>query len=163
MGISPARHCIWLRQVASWQTATRVEGENFAGQLSALMEIVEAQTAELAKLRHLLSRNSVNSSMPPSLDDKPGGKPPVKTPCGSSARKKGKQPGAPGSRLEWVEVPDGRRPVFPEGVWKCGVDLVSGSDLSVVERCQQHELPEDAVRATRFGVTRNTGQPCSGG
>jgi hypothetical protein len=47
-----------------------------AGQLAELMEANEALAAKLARLEHLLSRNSGNSSMPPSKDDDPGKPPP---------------------------------------------------------------------------------------
>jgi hypothetical protein len=143
-----------------------------AGRLSALVETVEVQAAELAKLRHLFSRNSANSSMPSSLDDKPGGKAPVKAPRGSSGRSRGKQKGAPGSRLEWVEVPDETMPVFPEGSCECGADLSGALDLGVVDRYQRHELPEVAVRVTQFeahavacgcGRTHTSGRPAGAG
>lgn len=49
-----------------------------ATQLAELMEKFEQQGQELAKLRHLLSRNSGNSSMPPSGDGGPGRTPPRK-------------------------------------------------------------------------------------
>ena len=40
-----------------------------AGQISQLMEANEALMGRLAKLEHLLSRNSGNSSNPPSKDE----------------------------------------------------------------------------------------------
>ena len=43
-----------------------------AGQLAQLMEANEALAGKLARLEHLLSRNSGNSSNPPSKDDDPG-------------------------------------------------------------------------------------------
>ncbi|MCW2872347.1 hypothetical protein [Actinacidiphila oryziradicis] len=45
-------------------------------QLADLIDKFEQQTGELAKLRHFLSRNSANSSMPSSKDDDPGRTPP---------------------------------------------------------------------------------------
>ena len=47
-----------------------------AGQLAELTEANQALAAKLAQVEHLLSRNSRNSSSPPSRDDGPG-KPPV--------------------------------------------------------------------------------------
>jgi transposase len=47
-----------------------------AGQLSELMEANEVLAGKLARLEHLLSRNSKNSSSPPSKDDDPGKTPP---------------------------------------------------------------------------------------
>ncbi|WP_373368813.1 DUF6444 domain-containing protein, partial [Candidatus Mycobacterium methanotrophicum] len=66
----------------------------------------EESAARLARLEHLLSRNSGNSSMPPSQDDAPGRVAPVKPKRRSgSGRKRGKQPGAPGTHLAWTDGP----------------------------------------------------------
>jgi hypothetical protein len=43
-----------------------------AGQIAEWMETNEALAGKLARLEHLLSRNSGNSSSPPSRDDDPG-------------------------------------------------------------------------------------------
>jgi hypothetical protein len=43
-----------------------------AGQLSELMEANEVLAGELARLQHFLSRNSKNSSSPPSKEDDAG-------------------------------------------------------------------------------------------
>jgi hypothetical protein len=75
-----------------------------AAQLSTLMEKFEQQQAELERLRHLVSRNSSNSSMPPSGDDGPGRIPPRKQRRAKpTGRAKGNQPGAPGTALRWRE------------------------------------------------------------
>ncbi|MFD0503615.1 DUF6444 domain-containing protein [Streptomyces chiangmaiensis] len=75
-----------------------------ATQLAELMEKFEQQAAELARLQHLLSRNSGNSSMPPSKDDGPGRATPRKERRAKpSGRAKGKQPGASGTALRWRE------------------------------------------------------------
>lgn len=60
----------------------------------------EESAARLARPEHLLSRNSANSSMPPSQDDAPGRVAPVKPKRrAGSGRSRGKQPGAPGTHL----------------------------------------------------------------
>lgn len=73
-------------------------------QLADLLGKFEEQAAELDRLRHLISRNSGNSSMPPSGDDGPRRTPPRKErrakPAGRSG---GKQPGAGGAALRWRE------------------------------------------------------------
>jgi hypothetical protein len=112
-----------------------------AGQLAQLMEVNEALAAKLAGLEHLLSRNSGNSSSPPSRDDDPG-KPaaPEKTRRGGNpARARGKQPGAPGSHLAWIDDPHERRDRFPQGRCDCGADLTQARDLGVVDSYQAHE------------------------
>ena len=73
-----------------------------AGQLSELMETNEALSEKLARLEHLLSRNSGNFSSPPSRDDDPGKPaPPEKSTRDSGGPKRawGKQPGAAGTHL----------------------------------------------------------------
>ncbi len=71
-----------------------------AEQIAELAEANEALAAKLAQLEHLLSRNSGNSSSPPSRDDDPGKTPPkTKRRGGGTGRGKGKQRGAPGLHL----------------------------------------------------------------
>jgi len=54
------------------------------GRLRMLLDDKDARIAELAeritRLERLISRNSGNSSMPPSTDDLPGKKPPERKP-----------------------------------------------------------------------------------
>jgi transposase len=124
-----------------------------AGQIAELMEANEALAVKLATLEHLLSRNSGNSSMPPSKDDDPGkSAPPEKKERGKGGpkRARGKQPGAPGSHLAWTDDPDDRRDRFPEGRCDCGDDLGGARDLGVVDRYQQHEIPQVAVMVTQY-------------
>ncbi|MEV6674499.1 IS66 family transposase [Streptomyces sp. NPDC051162] len=124
-----------------------------AAQLAALMEKFEQQEAELTRLRHLVSRNSGNSSMPPSKDDDPGRTPPRKQRRAKpSGRGKGKQPGAPGTALRWrgEDELDHHEQRFPEGPCVCGVDLATAHDLGVVDRYQQHEIPLVSVTVTQY-------------
>lgn len=61
------------------------------------MEAIEEPAAKLARLEHLLTRNSANSSLSPSKDDDPGRTPPAAKPKrrgGGPKRKRDKQPGA---------------------------------------------------------------------
>jgi transposase len=123
-----------------------------AGELSELRKENEVLAGKLARLEHLLSRNSKNSSSPPSKDDGPGKTPPpVDTRRGGGPkRSKGKQPGAAGANLAWIESPGKRVERFPEGCCECGHDLADASDLGVVDRYQQHEIPEVRVRVTQY-------------
>jgi hypothetical protein len=74
--------------------ALRTENER----LRVLLEDKDAKIADLeariARLERLISRNSGNSSMPPSGDDLPGKKPPEPWPRRGGGRKPGKQRGA---------------------------------------------------------------------
>jgi transposase len=124
-----------------------------AGQLAQLMEANEALAGKLARLEHLLSRNSGNSSMPPSKDDDPGKRaPPEKGQRGQGGPKRvrGKQRGAPGTHLGWTDDPNDRRDRFPEGRCDCGDDLTGARDLGIVDRYQQHEIPQVAVTVTQY-------------
>ena len=123
-----------------------------AGQLAELMEANEALAAKLARLEHLLSRNSGNSSSPPSKDDDPGRTPPPerKRGRGGLMRSKGKQPGAPGSHLAWTDRPDDLQDRFPRGSCGCGSDLGDARDLGVVDRYQSHEIPQVSVQVIQY-------------
>lgn len=124
-----------------------------AGQLAQLMEKFEEQAAELERLRYLLSRNSGNSSMPPSGDDGPGRTPPrAQRRAKPSGRSKGKQPGAGGTALRWRDPDelDALEDCFPRGDCACGADLADAVDLGVVDRYQQHEIPLVSVRVTQY-------------
>jgi transposase len=124
-----------------------------AGQIADLMEVNEALAGRLAKLEHLLSRHSGNSSLPPSKDDGPGRTPPPDKPPrpgGGPRRGKGKQPGAAGANLAFTDSPDAREDRFPQGRCECGSDLAEATDLGVADRYQQHEIPQVAVKVTQY-------------
>jgi hypothetical protein len=124
-----------------------------AGQLSELMEANEALSRKLARLEHLLSRNSGNSSCPPSRDDDPGKPAPLEKKergSGGPRRSRGKQRGAPGSHLPWTENPNDRRDRFPQGRCDCGDDLGAARDLGIVDRYQQHEVPQVSVQVIQY-------------
>jgi transposase len=125
------------------------------GQLIAMLAAQNAALAErageleerLARLEHAASRNSGNSSLPPSLDDQPGRTPPAGKPQRgkSGKRNPGKQPGAPGSHLAWSKDPGRTVPHFPQGACACGADLAAAADLGVAASHQEVEIPEMAA------------------
>jgi transposase len=122
-----------------------------AQQIAALRALTEELTTKLARVEHLLSRNSGNSSMPPSRDEDPGRTPPAaRTRRGGPKRPRGKQPGAPGANLAWLERPDDQQDRFPQGRCECGHDLAEATDLGVVDRYQQHEIPQVSVTVTQY-------------
>jgi transposase len=134
------------------------QGEQIAGmarQLAELDERFEQAAAKLARLEHLLSRNSDNSSFPSSKDGGPGGTPPPSKGrrAKPGGRAKGKQPGAPGSALRWYEPGEVvLQDCFPQGPCPCGVDLAGGTDLGAVDRYQQHEIPLVSVTVTQYDL-----------
>jgi hypothetical protein len=100
----------------------------------------------LARLERAASRNSGNSSMPPSTDDRPGSKPPGSRPRrADGTRRPGKQSGAPGAYLARDLVPGQMVPHFPSGRCGCGADLADAAGLGVRYSHQVRDLPE--VRA----------------
>lgn len=122
-----------------------------AERLALQDERVAALEALVADLREQLesalragSRNSGNSSMPPSSDGQPGRKPPRRerraAERAAGKRKQGKQPGSPGASMTW-EVPDRTEDHFPGGACSCGRDLAGASDLGVSRSFQQEEVP----------------------
>jgi transposase len=127
--------------------------EDLAGELreavGAQADQIAALREQVARLEHALSRNSGNSSMPPSLDDVPGRTPPRKqrraAQWAAGKRNRGKQPGVPGAAMRW-EVPDGAIPHFPEGRCPCGRDLREARDLGVASSAQQLDLPEPRAK-----------------
>lgn len=128
-----------------------------ASQVSELVEANELLAAQLARVEHLLSRNSGNSSMPPSKDDDPGKTAPPAKPQrggGGRKRKRGKQPGAAGANLAWTDNPTKRVDRFPQGRCDCGHDLGDAADLGIVERYQQHEIPQMSVTVTQYDQHR---------
>ena len=124
--------------------------------LRVLLEDKDAKIAELeqkvARLERLISRNSGNSSMPPSADDLPGKKPPERKARGGAGknRKPGKQPGAPGTYLAWNPRPDKTEDVFPEGRCECSRDLAGARDLGVTYSHQVAGLPEARAETTQY-------------
>ena len=96
-------------------------------QIRTLATQLDDVSEKLAKLEHLISRNSSNSSFPSSKDGSPGGTlPPRKQRRAQpGGRKKGKQSGEAGTALSWSDTAD-RVDRFPEGPCPCGADLAAG-------------------------------------
>ena len=97
------------------EQAQRIETQ--AERIAGLEAVVAGLREQLAAAERSGSRNSGNSSMPPSSDDLPGRKPPRKQRRAAERagkKKRGKQPGSPGAAMRW-EVPDRTEDHFPEG------------------------------------------------
>ncbi len=114
-----------------------------AERIAALEAVVADLREQLAAAQRAGSRNSGNSSMPPSSDDLPGRKPPRKQRRAAERaekKRRGKQPGSPGAAMRW-EVPDRTEDHYPEGACSCGRDLADAEDLGVTRSFQQEEIP----------------------
>ncbi|MEV6157789.1 DUF6444 domain-containing protein [Nonomuraea sp. NPDC052129] len=125
------------RALMAENAALKAEVAELRAENAALRERV-------AKLERIISRNSGNSGMPPSVDDLLGRRRPKDRMPGSSAgRRPGKQPGAEGKALAWSdEVADGDIVEhYPHSACGCGADLGQAADLGVTARHQQIEVP----------------------
>ena len=133
--------------VAALQEANaRLRAEN-----AELKAQLAEQAEKIARLERLISRDSGNSSMPPSTDDLPGKKPPEReTRRGGKKRKPGKQPGAPGAFLAWNDDPDMTEDVFPSGCCGCGQDLAGARDRGVRYSHQVTDVPEAKAETTQY-------------
>lgn len=128
-----------------------------AAQAKAIEELTASNARlveRVAYLERMVSRNSGNSSMPPSSDDLPGKTRPAPKPGKDSGRARGKQRGAPGSWLAWVASPDEWVAHRPGGRCGCGADLASAADAGIERSVQEHDLPEIRVRVRQHDVYR---------
>lgn len=103
---------------------------------------IEALAAQVADLTRRLGQNSGNSSLPPSADRFAE---PKRDRRSGSARKPGKQPGAPGSALELVADPDEVIQHVPAACSGCGDGLDSAEVAGVIVR-QVRDVPLVKVR-----------------
>src|SRR5262249_52937230 len=118
---------------------------------SALGARVGEPEDQLARLERAVSRNSGNSSMPPSADDLPDKTPPPPPRSRRDGKKRqGKQPGAPGAHLAWSENPGTTVPLFPQGACACGRDLAAAADLGVTASHQVIDTPVVTATVTQY-------------
>ena len=129
-----------------------------AAQLADQAVELERLRSELEQIKRLISRNSGNSSMPPSTDDLPGraGKrKPAAGGQGGSKRGRGKQPGAPGSHLPWLDEADVRViDQRPQGPCACGTDLTEAADEGVASACQVTDVPLTTASTVEYRMLR---------
>jgi transposase len=109
---------------------------------AALIDVLQAQVAELGRR---LGLNSRNSSKPPSSDGL--GKPPPRSQRTGVGRKQGKQPGAAGAALCQVESPDVVVVHRPRVCAGCGGDLTGAATAGVARR-QVFDLPQTRLQVT---------------
>ena len=130
--------------------ALRAENAALTAENAELRAQITELAERVARLERLISRNSGNSSMPPSADDLPGKKPPERKPRRGSGGRPGKQRGAPGAHLAWSDQPDKTVDVFPAGRCDCGADLAGGADLGVRYSHQVTDLPQARAETTQY-------------
>jgi transposase len=108
--------------------------------IDALLVQVGELTAQVQALVLKLSKDSSNSSRPPSSDG-PGRRPRGGSSRKASGRRPGKQPGDPGTALRLVDDPDERIGIPAPAVCRCGCWLAE-APVTAVRRRQVHDLPE---------------------
>jgi hypothetical protein len=128
-----------------------------AARIAALEAAVADLREQLAAAERAGSRNSGNSSMPPSADDLPGRKPPGRQRRAAGRaegkkRRRGKQPGSPGAAMRWEE-PDRtewtiRSRICTASAWKPGTSRSCG--------CRKPMPPGD-IRESRLRRDRAAG------
>lgn len=127
----------------------RAEVAELRAENLALREENLALRAENERLRRQVSRNSGNSSMPPSSDDQPGKPQPRQQTMPGRGRSRGKQPGAPGTALAWSDSPDEVKPLYPAECGDCGNGLDGAAEAGVTAR-QMIEIPLVTAKRTEF-------------
>jgi transposase len=132
--------------------------------IASQVEQIGRLEAEVARLQRRLSRNSGNSSMPPSSDGTlPGTPVPEPKPIPAAKRRRGRQPGAPGAALSWT-TPDRVLDHRPGGACRgCGAGLDGAAPAGVVRAWQVTDIPvvtatvtEHRVHAVVCGCGRGT-------
>ncbi|BCJ76724.1 hypothetical protein CS0771_62680 [Catellatospora sp. IY07-71] len=118
--------------------------------------LIERLTARVAELERRLGLNSRNSSKPPSSDGQ--AKPPPRSLRERSGRRPGGQPGADGTTLRQVAVPDEVVEHRPDACGRCRAGLAGAAVASVVAR-QVFDVPPIRVRVTEH---RMVACRCSG-
>ena len=143
-----------IREQAARLEAQAAEIAGQAERIAALEAMVADLREQVAAAERAGSRNSSNSSMPPSSDDLPGRKQPRKQRRAAERagkKKRGKQPGSPGASMAW-EVPDRTEDHYPEGACSCGLDLADAADLGVARSYQQEEIPAAAAQRVQHDL-----------
>jgi transposase len=114
---------------------------------------LSARIDELERKIALLTRDSSNSSKPPSSDG-PGTKLRPRRPKKSKKRKPGGQPGHKGTNRDLIPVEDVDHviPVFPESCERCGAELSTDSDHPTGKywRHQVIDIPEPKPVVTEY-------------
>lgn len=119
-----------------------------------LLEVNAALEERVRQLERRVSRNSGNSSMPPSSDDLPGRAKPAPRQAKSSGRTRGKQAGAQGNAMPWVSVPDEWVAHRPQGCCGCGANLAEAHDVGIERSHQVHDLPQVPMKVWQHDVYR---------
>lgn len=148
-----------INQLQQENAELRHENEQLKTFIEGLLEQIQILQCKVGELQGKLSKNSSNSSKPPSSD---GLKKPLKTRSqrGKSGKKPGGQKGRKGSTLNQIGKPDHivvHTPVICTG---CGRSL-SGVEIGAIEKRQVFDVPEPKIEVTEHQAETKT-CPCCG-
>lgn len=126
---------------------------DFIVELAAVVPLLQAKVAELERKIALLSRDSSNSSKPPSSDG-PAAKPKARPPKKSKKRKRGGQPGHKGKNRELIPIDgvDLVEEILPAVCRHCHKPLVAGGNPEEGKyfRYQVLDIPEAKPHVTEY-------------
>jgi transposase len=128
---------------------------NLILQLVGTVEPLRARVAELERKVALLTRDSSNSSKPPSSDG-PAAKPKARRPMKSKKRKPGGQSGHKGANRDLIPIEEVNEviPVFPDACDHCGAVLTREPDSDQSNgkywRHQVLDIPEPKQEVTEY-------------
>jgi transposase len=137
----------------------RSEGAEQSAENATLRSQIETLGARIKELEARLSKDSHNSSKPPSSDGY-GKKPAPKSLRQKGARPSGGQPGHPGKTLEMVASPTAEIVIELPVCSGCGADLRSVLATSHDKR-QVFDLPPLVLGVTQYNAERKS-CPCCG-
>lgn len=119
--------------------------------VETLAKRIAEQDTKIAKLEAKLSKNSRNSSKPPSTDkSNPGGKPPAKNTANESVRKPGGQPGHDGTTLKKSDSPDHIVQLPKPQRCSCGENLPADGSWGEQARQVFDLPPEIKIEVTEY-------------
>lgn len=124
-------------------------------------EQVKMLTQRVSKLEKQISKNSRNSSKPPSTDGikKPEGKKKTKSLRKKTGKKRGGQKGHKGHHLEKAEKPDHIIPLTVTSC-SCGADHLADIPVSCYDSRQVFELPEPKLEVFEYKSEIKTCPEC---
>ena len=115
--------------------------------------LIELLMARVERLEADASRDSANSSRPPSNDTQKRRAQRAEAKPKVTGRRRGKQPGAEGHRLAPVAEPDVRVRHAPQGCFGCGASL-DGAEVVGTESRQVFDIPEPTPFVTEHTAER---------
>lgn len=124
------------------------------GLITGFNEKIEPLETRISELEKQISKNSSNSSKPPSTD---GFKKTIKNNRGKSNKKSGGQKGHQGHKLEMVENPDEIIPITVENCKNCGLDLKTQNKKQT--KRQVFDIPPLDIFVTEY-LTESITCPC---